>query len=429
MRGTRGTKIILYFAEIVLCVCAPAAAQTGKRLWVLTQPDEAVEYGLADFSAKQIVKIPREALKNPENFAINGKGQMLFVPGLIVIQPGDQSVGADKVWFWNGRTGPPLDRGMTRKTVLEGTRASVVETTPQWALSADGQQIYRFANQFRKLEKKGDGGEESVNTTFMAWKTDLTGAMPEQIAEFPFPPCSCETMVCSETCPEAEFWWPDAGVNDFFTVTNRIQGQVSMTYQGSYLYRRSQGKWSRSGLPMVLERMLDAAQGGEILVHAILDGGCCGWENQGNDQTLLTRGGKSIVLFDERKRYANPDYDVSFFTSNAMLSPNAGLVAMTITSSLLPGMELRLSDEGKADASELARIRRALKECPAVEILKIGDPPKSVARIPGASLAGWLNDKEILLVEGGSIVAFEFATGARRKSRIAVPKESLVFLR
>jgi len=49
------------------------------------------------------------------------------------------------------------------------------------------------------------------------------------------------------------------------------------------------------------------------------------------------------------------------------------------------------------------------------------------ALIPRA--AGWLNEKEILLVEGKVLVAFEVATGARRQSRISVPSESLVFVR
>lgn len=423
-------KIIPRFVGVILFICAPAAAQTGKRIWVLTPPGEAVEYGPADFSPKQTVKIPSEAVKNPENFAINGAGQMLFVPGLTVIQStADQSVGVDRIWLWNGRTGSFLDRGAVRKATPGAAGVSVVETTPQWALDADGQRIYKFANLFRKLERKGEGGEASVNTTLIAWQATLTGASPEQIAESAFPQCSCETGVCSETCPEAEFWWQAAGVNDFFTVTHVIPGQIGTTYQASYLYRKSQGKWSASKLPMVLEQMLDAAQGGEILVYAVPDGGCCGWDNEGNDQTLLTRGGKSILLFDERKSYANPNYDVSFFTSEAFLSPNAGFVAMTITSSFQPGMELRLSDGGKTDASELARIRQSLKECPAVEILRIEDQPKRVALIPRAAVAGWLNEKEILLVEGKVLVALEVATGARRQSRISVASESLVFVR
>ncbi len=430
MRGARRLKTILGFVGTLLCVCGPASAQTGKRLWVLTQPDMAIEYGLADFSPIQTVKIPPEAVKHPESFAINAKGQMLFVPGFTADRTvPDFSAGAMKVWFWNGRTASSLDQGATRKETPAGANASVEESVPQWALSADGQQLYRFANVFRRLEKRPDGGDVSVKTSFVAWQSDSTGAKPEQIAEFAFPQCSCETAVCSETCPEAEFWWPESGVGDFFIVTHRIEGQVSMTSQATYLYRKSQGKWSASRLPEALERVLDAAQGGGILVHSLPDGGCCGWDNESNDQTMLIRGGKSIVLFDERKRFENPDYDVSFFTSNAVLSPGAGYVAMTITSSLQSGMELRLADSGKPDAAELARIRQSLKDCPLAEILKTDDPPKRIALIPRATVAGWLNDREVLLIEEHVLVAFDITTGARRQSRVNVPGESLVFLR
>ncbi len=430
MSGTGRAKIVLGIIGIVLWACMPAAAQTAKRLWVLAQPDEAIEYGLTDFSPKQKVKIPPAAVKSPESFAINGKGQMLFVPGFTGgLSVGDQVAVAMKVWYWDGQVGSFLDRAIINRATPAGTNLNVLESVPQWALSADGQRIFWFTNLFKKVERKDSGGEESVDTRFMAFETDPAGAKPQQFAEFAFPPCKCETLVCSESCPEADFWWPDAGVSDFFLVTHRIEGQTSVTYQASYLYRKSQGKWSASKLPMVLESILDAAQRGEILVHALPDAACCGWDNESDDQTLLTRGGKSMVLFDERKQYANPDYDVSFFTSNALLSPNAGFAAMTITSSLKPGMELRLADGGKANATELARIRQSLKECPSVEILKIEDQPRSVARIPNASLVGWVNDKEILLVQGQLLGAFDIESGARRQSRIPVLKESLVFLR
>ncbi len=35
----------------------------------------------------------------------------------------------------------------------------------------------------------------------------------------------------------------------------------------------------------------------------------------------LSNHGKTVALFDERQQFKNPDYDVSFFTENAKLSP------------------------------------------------------------------------------------------------------------
>ena len=61
-----------------------------------------------------------------------------------------------------------------------------------------------------------------------------------------------------------------------------------------------------------------------MIVEAIPDTGCCGWSNQSNDQTLVLSDGKKITVFDEQATYKNPDYDVSFYTSNARLSPELG---------------------------------------------------------------------------------------------------------
>jgi hypothetical protein len=58
----------------------------------------------------------------------------------------------------------------------------------------------------------------------------------------------------------------DDGVDDFFVVTDWIPGQIGSTYQASFLYRKSEGKWSRSKLPKGIERLLDAAQGGMTIV-------------------------------------------------------------------------------------------------------------------------------------------------------------------
>jgi hypothetical protein len=144
---------------------------------------------------------------------------------------------------------------------------------------------------------------------------------------------------------------------------------------------------------------------------------------------LLTSNGNSVVLFDEFLRYQNQDYDVSFFTANAKLSPRGLLVALTITATNEPGAEIRLSDAGKANAAELSRIQHALAELPAVELLRMGGPLKRVALIPHARLVGWLNDQEILLVENGLLVSYNAVNGRRRESKIKGVKESYVYLR
>ena len=78
----------------------------------------------------------------------------------------------------------------------------------------------------------------------------------------------------------------------------------------------------------------------------------------------MIRDGKSTVLFDERKLFANPDYDLSCHTSNALLFPDLKQAAMTLVSSAGPAGEIRLSSDGKADGRELERIRQAAKTLP-----------------------------------------------------------------
>jgi hypothetical protein len=180
-----------------------------------------------------------------------------------------------------------------------------------------------------------------------------------------------------------------------------------------------------------VERVLDSSLDGSglVLIEAIPDGGCCGWVNETDDQTWLTRNGKTMVLFDEFQQYQNQDYDLSFFTDNAKLSPHSSLAALTVTATNEPGSEIRLSDSGKANVAELSRIQEALAELPAVEVLRLNDPPKRIAMIPHARLVGWVNDEEILLVENGLLVSYNVVSGRGRKSEIKVFRESYAFLR
>ncbi len=407
----------------VLVLLAPLLNAQSKRLWALKEPDQLVEYDAVTFAPKQAVKVPPAALKPPHALQINHRGQVLFA-----LTPSEPEASPEpELWFWNGQSSTMLDRGLERKSDAVGSDVSVTESVPFPFLSADGEHLFWFANQSRKLER--DNLELSTRTTFRAWKTDLGGGHREELAEFAFPDCRCETGFCSETCPEASFWFPDDGVGDFFVVTHWIPGQIGSSYQDSFLYQKAEGKWSAKKLPHALERILDAAANGTVIIEAVPDAGCCGWENQSNDQTLLLRAGNSSTLFDERARYGNNNYDVSFFTRNANLSPDLSLVAMTISSTAKAGQKIRLADSGTSNPQELARILRALTGLPAVEVISPADPGKRLAFLPHATLIGWLNEKEILIVEDHLLASFNVATGARRKSGIKVPDETHAFLR
>ncbi len=105
------------------------------------------------------------------------------------------------------------------------------------------------------------------------------------------------------------------------------------------------------------------------------------------------------------------------------------MVAITIASTSSPNCDIRLSDDGKPNPAELARIRHSIAGLPAVEVLTAEDPPRRLALLPHATLVGWLSGKEILVIENGILTAFDVGSGARRTSPIKVPGQSFVFLR
>src|SRR3974390_632288 len=105
------------------------------------------------------------------------------------------------------------------------------------------------------------------------------------------------------------------------------------------------------------------------------------------------------TLFDEQAAYKNADYDVSFYTRNARLSPDARTVAMTIVATAHSNKPIQLSEQGQANPEESQRIRKALLDLPGIEIETVEDTPHRVAFLPHTTLIGWINDKEILIVQ------------------------------
>ncbi len=229
-------------------------------------------------------------------------------------------------------------------------------------------------------------------------------------------------------------WAPEGGVEKFFLLTQFVAAPTEPAYKTSSRYQEEGGKWTASALAEPLQRVLDAASGGDVIVEVIPDTGCCGWSNQSNDQTLVLANGKTRTVFDEQETYKNPDYDVSFYTSNARLSPQVGFVAMTIAATAEANKPIQLAEEGQANPEESQRIRKALVELPAVEVRSIDvksmeDSTKRVAFVPHAVLVGWINEKEILIVQDHVLVVYQVGTGARRKSSVRVEDAGRVFLR
>jgi hypothetical protein len=410
---------------IVVLPAVPLAAQ-GKRLWVLRAPGEMVEYDSATFAVKQTVKIPAEVAASPQNISVNHLGQILFAaPVSLPLAEGDLSA-ERKVWFWDGHVPTTLTREVARTTATAGSNLAITEIAPVPFLSSDGTHLYWFANQARRLQR--DGVDLSTKTTWLSWQTDLAGTNRQEVTSMTLPECSCPTGGCEETCPYVDVWVPENGVGKFFLTTQFISGKNQPIYKSTSLYEESAGKWTATAVDPPLRRMLDAPNAAAIL-EALPDTGCCGWENQSNDQTLLHLHGKTLTMFDEQAAYKNPDYDVSFFTENGKLSPDLSSAALTIASTAQPNKAIQLSEQGQANPEESQRIRKALLDLPAVEVKTVEESPRRIVFLPHATLVGWIRDKEILIIEGHLLVAYNVANGMRRKSTIHVEDAAHVFLR
>jgi hypothetical protein len=269
----------------------------------------------------------------------------------------------------------------------------------------------------------------STTTTWQAWRSDLTGGMHEDLTSVKFPECRCPSGACEESCPYGEIWVPETGMGKLSLLAQLVAGKMGPVYKQGSRCQEDGGKWSCTPLPEPLHRVLEAASDGSVIIEAIPDTSCCGWTNQSDDQTLAISDGKSRTLFDEIATYRNSDYDVSFYTSNARLSPAVGFVAMTITSTAETNKPIQLAEGGEATPEESKEIRRALTELPAVEVMTMGDTLKRVALVPHATLVGWINEKEILTVENHLLVIYNISTKAKRRSTVKAEDAAHVFLR
>jgi len=332
-----------------------------------------------------------------------------------------------RVWIWNGQAATSIDQAIEHKEEVRGSNQAITEFVPAPHLSADGDHLFWFANEARHLER--EGVDLSTTISFQVWRTDLEGKAREDITSAKLPDCRCSTGSCEESCPSFVFWAPDDGVDTSFLITQFVAGQSTPTYKTTTRYQKETSKWTATILPSPLLRVLDADPSGNAVVEAIPDTGCCGWSNQSNDQTLVVTDSKTITVFDEQAAYNNADYDVSFYTANARLSPGLARIAITIVATAQSNKPIQLAEQGQANPEESQRIRKALAELPAVEVKAMQEAPKRVDFIPHAVLIGWISDKELLILQDHLLVAYNITNGAKRKSTFRVEDASHVFLR
>jgi len=405
-----GWSLLLAFLLVL-----ESRAQAGKRLWVLEAPDQMVEYDLGAFAAVAHVTVPKRLLEHPQYLSVNARGQLLFqLPRDVEIAGGETAAAGHRAWLWDGRQ--PREFPLGDRQVF---------------LAADGQSLVWFENRF-VTAAGADGRERSVRASARVWRTNLAGAAEQTLVAIPASAsCQCTTGTCSESCPEWSMWAPDGAVADSFLMTRFVPGQLEATYERTVLYRRASERWQPAPLAEPLESVLAASPRGDVLIAAVIDPGCCGWLNEGNDQAVVLNNGRRSVLFDETERFNNRNYDVSFYATTAHLAPGRTVTAQTITSDAPAAAngDIRLSSDGKASADELARVRRAIAEMPMVEIVRLASPPQTVATIRHVAVVGWMNDRELLVAEGGHLAVYDASGKKIKDTPVRVRGAADAFLR
>lgn len=417
---------------LTLCViCAPNFTQsrvavfggppTGRKVvWILGADGKMSEYDGADFHPWVTgLALPAGAREHPQNISISRRGTIIYA---------DTIAGTHLLRLWSSnRYAHELTGGS--QDSRPGSNGSSIETwaTPVVFFSDDGARFYWFEN--RMTVTSAREGNISRTAEFSSWITDLRGENLTPVVTFALGECKCETGACEETCPEISVWAPDAGVSDFFFLTRWVPGQLQSEYQQTDLYRFANGRWSAKTLAEPIEVLLDAANGGDSYIAAIPDSGCCGWENESDDVTYVVSDGRQITLFDERARFHNDDYDVSFMTANARFSPGADRVAYTLTATSKADQEIRLSAEGKPNPEELTRICAALRELPRVEVLALADVSKVSLSLPHSELIGWLDQQRLLVFQRGQLIVVDTTSGVAKPTGLTAENMASVFIR
>jgi hypothetical protein len=401
-------------------VAVMAGPPPGRRaIWVLQPDNKLLMYDGAQFKNWRGHVLPAEARKNPESISISRAGDVLFA------LPSDGRTALRRFWFSNPRH-PELVGGAWDKRPASGGGYNILSATPDLYFSSDGQRLFWFEHRQQTLARNSD---TSRDARFLAWSTDLDGENPKQVAEFTFAPCKCGTGSCEETCPQAMAWAPPEGVSDFFFVTRWVPGQIGSDFLETALYQNNGSTWTLRKLPHAVERILDAADHGNVYVEAVTDDACCGGANDSDDTTSVVRGETATVIFDERKRFNNNNYDVSFFTETVGLSPDVQRVAYSIVHSFLPQEEIRLSSEGKPNPDELRSIQKEIADMPRVEVVALAAPEKVIISLAKAELIGWLDQQRLLVLKNGELQVVDANSGKVSPTGIKADAAKYVFLR
>lgn len=401
---------------VVIMAGPPPSPSRG--IWAMQGKNQLVMYDGTQFKQWRGLPVPPEAHEHPENITISRGGEVLYryAPA--------PSGGITRFWASDPRQ-PELVGGAWEQRPAGNGDVLVTAAAPNLYFGADGQSLYWFET---RTVTRANGGEKAREAAFLSWSTGLDNGNPQKVAELAFPRCVCETGACSETCPEALVWAPSEGVSDYFFMTRFVEGQTQSDVQETDLYRLVNGTWTAQKLDHPVDSILDAADHGNLFVSSVPDAGCCGWANESDDTAWFTRNGGDVQFFDERQRFHNDNYDVSFMVSEAAISPDATRIAYTVAATQKAGDEMRVGDSGKENKEELERMLKLLPEMPRLEMVLLSAPGTVAFSVPQAELVGWLDNKRLLAFSNGELLVIDAATGKSTPTGIKAEARKFVFL-
>jgi hypothetical protein len=409
-------QILLALGIVAGFSCAPLARAVPEvTLWVVQPPGELVAFEPSDFSRIGGVRIPPAAFDDPSQLAVNGHGQFL-------VRLDDQHL-----WLWDGAKARTLPVVPASERASSAFHAVGGTPTRQWLLGDDGTSLFVVEGVARAPD---DAGSDTCETPLRMSQTDLSQRLRQDVFARTVRPCRKHMFLAAETepCPDPSVWVPDGVVRSCAVLTHweQMGGLPEESPPDAScvrtLYISTAGGWRASELTQLQseEPLLDISSDGSAWVQPESDGGCCGWSNDSSDQTVFGDADTTEIVFDEWSTFHNQDYDVSFYTDEARIAPDARHIAFTVRATEGAAAEIRLSAEGHADSLELNSIRASLAELPLVMVVRTRPRSAEVLRLPHVELVGWAGDSEVVVVDDGYLATVNMYTGQRRRSDIPV---------
>lgn len=397
-------------------VAAPSAhAVPEVTLWVVQPPGQLVAFDPADLSRIGGVRIPALAYYDPRRLAVNGHGQFLL------------RLDDDHLWLWDGERASTPPVSPTSAPDLSAFTRPGMTPTRQWFLGDDGNTLYVVESVTRD---DGAADSDSSRTPLRMLETDLLQQPRREVFARTVGRCF-ETMrlvAFTRPCPDPEVWAPGGVIRGcaVFTQWEQLregdESRAPMAAGERSRYLRGARGWRPAALGRTWhgESLLDISPDGSHWVTSQSDVGCCGWLNASSEQAMFVGTDSTAIVFDEWPAFGNEGYDVSFFTADARIGPDADRVALCVHATQGPAAPIGPSANARTDSLQVRRLREELTTMPMVVIVQVRPRRAETLRIPNAELIGWLNRSEVLVVEDGRIVAVDVSTGKRRRSGITV---------